>query len=47
MNLFTVKLKFLKAHHSYRLEEIVYVGLVSGLELKKYELQIKMPGNGS
>ena len=47
MHLFTVKLKFVKAHHSYRLEEFVYVGWVSGLELKKYELQIKIPGNGS
>ena len=42
MHLFAVKLKFLNAHYSYGPAQVVYVNLVSGLELKKCELNMNM-----
>ena len=44
--LFTINLKFLKTHN-YWLAQLVYVSQVSGLELKKGRLHIKMLGNSS
>ena len=46
VHLFTINLKFLKTHN-YWLGQLVYVSLVSGLELKNCWLLIKMLKNPS
>ena len=46
VRLFTINLKFLKSHN-YWLVQLVYVSLNSGLELKKFNLYIKMFRNFS
>ena len=47
VHLFTIKLKFLKTHYSYRIAQFVYVNLVSGLELDKGKPQILILRNSS
>ena len=47
VHLFTIKLKFLKTHYSYRIAQFVYVNLVLGLELDKGKPQILILRNSS